>query len=67
MTLVELVTLFLLTTQPFGGIPFTATASDDQVSVVILKEPPIQLMFNSDLEVTEANHVKIECTPDTEI
>jgi len=65
MTLVETLIVLLMATQPFGGIPFTVSAiGTDKAQVELMREPPVQMVFNDQLEIIEINHTQPTCKKD---
>jgi len=65
MTLVETLIVLLMATQPFGGIPFTVSAvGTDKIQVELMQEPPVQMVFNDQLEIIEVNHKERRCEKD---
>jgi len=65
MALVEALTLLLLSTQPFGPVPFSvAPLGDNKAEVEVLRDPVVQLVFNDKFEIIEINHVEETCERD---
>ena len=65
MTLLETITVLLLSTQPFGQIPFSVTLIDPvHAEVELLLQPPVQLVFDQNLTIVEVNHKQPTCEKD---
>ena len=68
MTLLETITILLLTTQPFGHIPFSvAVLTSDTVAVTLLFKKPIEVVFDRNMEITIVDHQEVTCEPDINI
>jgi len=65
MSLVEIVTSFLLTVQPFGGVVFDAKAKDANTVIVTFHTmPKTVLEFDQDLEFTVIEGETSTCQPE---
>ena len=68
MTLLEMILPLLLTSQPFGPLPFTVAQVDSShLQIELLSDPPQTLLINEELEVLQINGIEQTCSPEEEI
>lgn len=70
MTTLELVIIALLTSQPFGPVPFTVTQVDTLYKVEVMLSPPRVLMVDEQLNIIEVDGSEVtheQCQKESEI